>query len=265
MLTKLMLMTKLSYMSDLPNINDPVAIANYFWQLAGGVEEFPRRLEGSIAIAMPLSVVALPTLTVAQIEGWLRRRQVQCPINVADRRLSACVIAQGGHGIIFVDGSDPVDERRFSIAHDTGHFLADYWLPRISALREFGDEIEPVLDGFRPPTPQERLGGLVMGMPLPSFSSLMERGEDGLAKCDKTVAREDIADQVALELLAPRPDIKKLCRDMRVDWDSSVAIARLAQSAAARYGLPLRIALQLADRLARQRRSSKSVRKFLGM
>jgi hypothetical protein len=257
--------TDLTRMAVLPNADDPEAIANYFWQLAGSVEDFPRRLEGSIAIALPLSVVALPSLTVAQIVGWLRQRQVQCPINVSDRRVSACVIAQGGHGIIFVDGSDAMDERRFSIAHDTGHFLADYWLPRTSALRQFGEEIKPVLDGFRCATPQERLGGLVAGMPLPIFSSLMERGDDGLAECHETVAREDIADQVALELLAPRRDLQKLGRSMRLDWESSVSVARLGETAAVRYGLPLRIALQLADRVARQRRSSKSVRKFLGM
>jgi len=252
-------------MGDLPNINDSEAIADYFWQLVGSVEEFPRRLEGSIAIALPLSVVALPSLTVSKIEGWLRQRQVQCPINVADRRLSACVIAQGGHGILFFDGSDPEDERQFSIAHDTGHFLADYWLPRISAIQQFGEGVEPVLDGFRPPTPEERLGGVIAGMPLPSFSSLMERGADGLAESQNTVTREDIADQVGFELLAPRNDINRLCREQSLDWESQVAIARLAESVAARYGLPIRIAMQLANRVARQRRSSKSVRKFLGM
>ena len=81
-----------------------------------------------------------------------------------------------------VYGADSVDERRFSIAHDAGHFLADYWLPRIAALKELGEGIRPVLDGFRPPTTDERIGGLIAGLPLPTFSSIMERDEEGLAK-----------------------------------------------------------------------------------
>lgn len=253
------------YTEHLPEINNPEAIANYFWKLVGQVEPFPRRLEGSIALALPVTIVSLPSLTVARIEGWLRERQVQCPINVSDRMLSACVIAQGGHGVIFVDGSDSTDERRFSIAHDAGHFLADYWLPRIAALQRHGESIKPVLDGFRPPTTEERVRGLVVGLPLPAFSSIMERNDDGLADSQYAVFREDVADQVALELLAPRRDFEKLCRDSRICWESSEATSQAAEIAVVAYGVPMRIAKRLAERYVMRGRSSRSVREILGM
>lgn len=254
-----------AYTEQLPDINNPEAIANYFWTLVGQAESFPRRLEGSIAMALPVTIVSLPSLTVARIEGWLRKRQVQCPINVSDRMLSACVIAQGGHGVIFVDGSDSTDERRFSIAHDAGHFLADYWLPRIAALQRHGESIKPVLDGFRPPTTEERIRGLLVGLPLPAFSSIMERDDDGLADSQHAVLREDVADQVALELLAPRWNFEKLCRDSRICWESSEATSQAAETAVFAYDIPRRIARRLAVRYAMRERSSRSVREILDM
>jgi len=254
-----------AYTDELPDINNPEAIANYFWKLVGHAEPFPRRLEGSIALALPVTIVSLPSLTIAQIEGWLRERQVKCPINVSDRMLSACVIAQGGHGVIFVDGTDSADERRFSIAHDAGHFLADYWLPRIAALHRHGESIQPVLDGFRPPTTEERVRGLLVGLPLPAFSSIMERDDDGLADSHHAILREDTADQVALELLAPRRSFEQLCRDSRICWESSEAASQAAEIAAVAYGIPPRIARRLADRYAMRERSSRSVREILGM
>ena len=254
-----------AFLDQLPDVSNAEAIADYFWGLVGNNEPFPRRLEGSIAMALPVTIVSLPSLTVSQIDGWLRERQVRCPINVSDRRLSACVVAQGGHGVIFVDGADPEDERRFSVAHDTGHFLADYWLPRVSALHRMGESIQPVLDGFRPPTAEERLHGLVIGLPLPAFSNLMERDEDGLADTRHTIAREDIADQVALELLAPRRDFERLCKETRIDRDAPGAVEQTTRLAVAAFGLPKRIAARLAERHTMRARSSRSVRQILGM
>lgn len=248
-----------------PDVSNAEAIANYFWRLVGDTEPFPRRLEGSIAMALPVTIISLPSLTVSQIEGWLRDRQIRCPINVSDRRLSACVVAQGGHGVIFVDGADPEDERRFSVAHDAGHFLADYWLPRVSALHRMGEGIQPVLDGFRPPTAEERFHGLVVGLPLPAFSNLMDRGDDGLADTRRTISREDVADQVALELLAPRRDFERLCREFRVEWQAPAAVEQAAKLATQYFGLPARIAVKLAERHTMRAHCSRSVRQILGI
>lgn len=250
---------------QLPDFSNSEAIADYFWRLVGNTEPFPRRLEGSIAIALPVTIVSLPSLTVSQIEDWLRERQVRCPLNVSDRRLSACVVAQGGHGVIFVDGADTEDERRFSVAHDAGHFLADYWLPRVSVLHRMGESIQPVLDGFRPPTTEERVHGLVVGLPLPAFSNLMDRDEDGLADTRHTISREDVADQVALELLAPRRQLERLCRELRIDQDAPDAAEQTTKLAIAAFGLPARIAARLAERHTMRAQSLRSVRQVLGM
>ncbi|MEW8143902.1 MAG: hypothetical protein AB2777_20495 [Candidatus Thiodiazotropha endolucinida] len=252
-------------LDQLPDGSNAEAIADYFWHLVGSTESFPRQLERSIAMALPVTIVSLPSLTVSQIEDWLRERQVRCPINVTDRRLRACIVAQGGHGVIFVDGADAEDERRFSVAHDAGHFLADYWLPRTAALLRLGDSIQPVLDGFRPPTVEERINGLVTGLSLPTFSNLMGRDEDGLADTRHTILREDIADQVALELLAPRCDFERLCSNSRIDRDAPDAVEQTTKLAVAAFGLPARIATRLAERHRMRTQSLRSVRQILGM
>lgn len=252
-------------LDKLPDVSNAEAIADFFWRLVGHTEPFPRRIEGSIAMALPVTIVSLPRLTVSQIEDWLRERQIRCPINVSDRRLSACVVAQGGQGVIFVDGADAEDERRFSVAHDVGHFLADYWLPRQSALHRMGERIRPVLDGLRPPTAEERVHGLVIGLPLPAFSNLMERDKDGLADTRHTISREDVADQVALELLAPRRDFECLCKESRIDRHAPDAVEQTTKLAVAAFGLPERIATRVAERHTMRTQFLQSVRQILGM
>lgn len=253
-----------TFLDQLPDVSDAEAIADLFWRMVGCTEPFPRRLEGSIAMALPVTIVSLPSLAVSHIEDWLRERQIQCPINVSDRRLSACVIAQGGHGVIFVDGADAEDERRFSIAHDAGHFIADYWLPRESALHRMGEIIRPVLDGMCPPTAEERIHGLMIGLPLPTFCNLMGRDKNGLADTRHIVSREDVADQVALELLAPRRDFEFVCKESGIDSDTPNTVEQMTKLAVAAFGLPERIAARVAKRHTMRVQSSRSVRQILG-
>ena len=59
--------------------------------------------------------------------------------------------------MIFVDGTDPDSQRRFTIAHEVAHFL--YRLPasRQSAIEKYGEQITGVMDGQRHPTVSERV------------------------------------------------------------------------------------------------------------
>jgi len=86
-------------------------LASAFWSAAGTLEPFPRRLQGPITRALPLTVVSLPGLHVVTIRAWLDQRRIPCPCEVADRSLRACLVARAGHGFVFVDSADPEDER----------------------------------------------------------------------------------------------------------------------------------------------------------
>ncbi len=132
-------------------------IVNNFWRRCGETEEFPRRLERSISLAAPVCLVKLPRLKLAAVESWLARRGVSFQFNCGNRAVRGCLVAFGGDGFIFVDGSDPEDEQRFTLAHELAHFLTDYWLAREKALKKFGPAITEVFDGLRQPTVTERV------------------------------------------------------------------------------------------------------------
>jgi hypothetical protein len=176
-----------------------------FWELCGEVESFPRNLERSLALALPVTLVKLPKLMLHKVEGWLQRRGVAFQFSCCSRAVRGCLVAFGGEGLIFVDGSDPDDERRFTLAHEIGHFLVDYWQPRRRAESTLGHTITSVLDGARPPTVSERVHALLVQAPVGVHTSLMER--DTNADSAKVWQIEDRADKVALALLAPPEEV----------------------------------------------------------
>ena len=67
--------------------------AERFWTAAGEPEPFPRRLEDSIALALPVMVARLPRLGLFSAERWLGRHGPSIPLSAAtlgeqrDRRL----------------------------------------------------------------------------------------------------------------------------------------------------------------------------------
>ncbi|MER3439575.1 MAG: hypothetical protein C4346_19370, partial [Chloroflexota bacterium] len=81
-------------------------------------------------MAIPVAVVFMPALTLERVHNWLERRGVPYRVDCASRRLRGCLVAAGGHGVIFIEGADPDDERRFTLAHEVAHFLLHYQHPR---------------------------------------------------------------------------------------------------------------------------------------
>ncbi|HEY7065730.1 MAG TPA: ImmA/IrrE family metallo-endopeptidase [Chloroflexota bacterium] len=217
-----------------------------FWERAGSAEPFPRNLRTPIAYALPLSIVLLPRLRVAGLDAWLRRLSVPCGIAVGDRPLRACLVARYGQGFIFVDGTDPADEQRFSLAHEAAHFLRDYWQPRTIAADRLGPEIFAVLDGERPPRPAERVHAVLASVQLGYHVHFMERTADGhVASADVDRAEHD-ADRLAFELLAPADAVLAAAAAVP-PAERHAAVTRLLH---ATYGLPTTPAAQYAALLA---------------
>ena len=184
---------------------------NLFWRLAGEMEDFPRSLERCLALALPVALVKMPRLQLRGIESWFGRRGTPYLFGCGSRAVRGCLVARAGKGLLFVDGADPDDERRFTLAHEIAHFLVDYWQPRERVIEKLGPNLADVLDGLREPTLNERVHAMLGSIRIGPYQSLMERDEQ--ANGTSIWNAENRADQVALGLLAP-PEAVLPCVDL---------------------------------------------------
>lgn len=179
-----------------------------YWDLAGGEEPFPRSLERSVSLALPLAIVKMPRLRIRSIEEWLDRRGIVCGIAFGDRLLRGCLVAHRGCGLIFIDGADTPDELRFTLAHEVAHFIVDYHQVRERASRLLGPRVLEVLDGMRPPTADERVHAILGSAPLGLRLHLMQRSAFGYGEGSVDEA-ERRANRLAVELLAPLEEVRR--------------------------------------------------------
>ena len=178
-------------------------LAAAFWTRAGDPPPFPRDLRRAIPFDFPLSVIDLPNLTVAAVRRWFARLDLPVPFDEPDRPLRGCLVARLGDGFAFLDAADDPAERRFSLTHELGHFLRDYWHPRETVRKRIGPAALDVLDGRRPPTPEERLHAVLRNAPVGPFTHLLRRDGTGRPASARERESEAAADRLAFELLAP--------------------------------------------------------------
>lgn len=238
--------------------------AQRFWRLVGRTEAFPRSLESSVAWGLPLAIVKLPHLGLSELQNWLSQRGI-CPhIGGPDRPLRACLLARSGRGLVVLEGSDPEEERRVSLAHEASHFLVDYLYPRQKALEALGKAGREVLDGLRLPTLEERLTGVLRGVQVGVFTHLMERTAVGEVNRLEVLVAEDRADRIALELLAPRQTVLKRLEARGIHWHEHGAATSATVILVEEFGLPLAIAREYGRSLALSRRLRRGFREWLG-
>jgi len=242
---------------------DVTAWTKRFWHSVGRPEPFPRSLESSVAWALPLAVIKLPHLGLFNMSKWLARREIVDLCPGGDRRLYACLVAKSGHGLVFLDGSDPGDERRFSLAHEVVHFIRDYLEPRNKALAVLGEPGREVLDGLRPPTPEERLQAIFHNIELGTYTHMMERSPSGGVTKLRILEAEDHADRLALELLAPRASVIDCLEKRHIIWRSPTAFKVAQEVLAQRYGLPIPVAKRYGRMLVLNRRPSRTFQEWL--
>jgi len=209
-----------------------------FW---AGAPESARRggdLEAAVAWSAPLAVVALPNLDARRARGWLAERGARLGDGDSDRPLRGLLLAARGVGIVFLDGTLAPADRRFTVAHELGHFLLDYLEPRERVLREAPLLLE-VVDGWRPPTRTERAQALLARVPIGLHAHLLDRDVHGAATPDVETA-EDAASQFALEVLAPWSAALDVAREVVGDRRSphGELLAEVTARLAERFVLP---------------------------
>lgn len=224
--------------------NEEEAI-EYFWKRVGEPEVYPRYLERSILVAFPVAIVKLPHLALASIENWLKFRKITFLFNCESRFVQGCLIAYAGKGIIFCDGTDPIDEVRFTLAHEAAHFLVDYWLPRQKAIKKFGNNIVNVLDGDREPTVTERIHATLETTAIGTITNLMDRQE-----VSTSIYRvENTADKIGFGLLAEPNEVLGGVDIQQDKFEQRLEI--LTKRLITNFGLPTRPAQTYANELLR--------------
>lgn len=197
-------------------------------------------VESFVAWAAPLAVVVLPELRITVAGGWLAERGVTLGFGNKDRPLRGLLLAWRGSGLIFVDGSIPVADRRFTVAHELGHFLLDYLEPRGQILRRDPDLLE-VIDGHRLSTTEDRARAVLGGLQLGVHTHLIDRDPHGHGTWE--VERgEDLSSRFALELLSPWNSARAIVEQVPNDvaWETRLEEAtRLIES---RFQLPSDVA-----------------------
>jgi hypothetical protein len=239
--------------------------ARDFWASAGGPEPFPRDLERAVLWALPLAVLKFPRLSVSDVEAWLERRGIPYRLNCANRRLRGCLIAYGDRGCVLLDGTDSADELRFSLAHEAAHFVLDYLEPRRRAVDRLREAVLEVFDGRRPPTVDERVGGLLSGATIGVHAHLMARGPDGDLGCGDIAGVEHRADQLALELLAPASEVHRRLWQARRPTSFQAAVEGAIKVLVEDFGLPPAVADRYGRHMARKRYGGPSFKEWMGL
>jgi hypothetical protein len=181
-------------------------LAGWFWDRAGPPPPFPRDLRVAVTRSLVGSIVLQPGLSVRSLLDWLASSGIQPPeLRCSDRPLRGALYAREGESFLFIASDDEPAEQRFSLAHELAHLLRDYLQPRFRAIAALGREILDVLDGWRLPTPAERIHALLRDLPVAPYTHLLTR-DDGTRTPAITTAERD-ADRLACELLVPAAEV----------------------------------------------------------
>jgi len=222
-----------------------------FWERVGTTPSYPCDIgRWLIRSQLPLAIKPVPMLDIEKVNAWAYKHDESYVFREKNRRLRGCILP-GKVSTIFVEANDLLKEQRFTIAHEGGHFLLDYQLPRDKAVAALGENIIEIFDGKRQPTVEERLHGILADVRVSVTPHLMERPEEGLPM-GSILDAEDRADRLALELLAPAPSLQEEMSGNSVPKGFQARLTFLSERLYTFYGLPQSIAAFYADMLLRQ-------------
>jgi hypothetical protein len=196
-------------------------------------------------MALPVMIVPISDLRPSSANRWFMSRGREQRLEQDNRPLHGCFLGYEEFGFIFVDANDSPAEQRFTIGHETGHFLLDHYIPRRRAVERFGLGIKEVMDGKRRPTIVESFKSVLNGIPIGQHVNLMERKPGGMNAID-LYASEHRADRIALALLAP-PDV--VLQEMRTQNAGAITHALTVELLTSKYGLPQAVSQDYATLL----------------
>jgi hypothetical protein len=226
-------------------------VAEDFWKPIPSYRTFPVDIERAIAFSnLPLHIDLIPILDIDHVNQWIQSNGFPARIDKENCALHGFLLAREGHGIIFVNGTDKQEERRFTIAHELAHFLFDYHLPRINYLRLYGDSILEILDGKRLPTIEERLTFIVSELPSPFFTHALDITGITAYERSQICSIEWQTDTLAFEILAPFHIVISLLKKQKLEKRFETIFRQASNLLVTDFGLPANLASSYAKHLA---------------
>ena len=226
--------------------------ADWFWERAGGRRGFPADIGYAVMSALEVYIEEVSGLTTRMAASRAGRGGVG-----AERALRGCVVVNRAGVGILVEKGDDEGEKRFTIAHEAAHYILEVRRHRERAEDRMGRDFAGVLYGLREATPTERIDAWLNDVRSDQILHFMDRAPGGGYGCARTMDAECAADDLALELIAPRSDMEEASSSLgRMGFAESLKAAR--RIAERRYGLPGVIAEVYASRVVWELRGGPS-------
>lgn len=217
-------------------------LAARFWTEVGPPPAFPRDLRHALCWLRRVHVLDVPHLALASAATHFARHGISCPSPTEDRPLAGCFGGHRGVGLILFDPTLERAELLFTLAHEVAHYLRDYDAPRRKVEARLGAPALDVLDGLRPATAEERIAGVLRGVPIGCHTHFLDRDRRGRALTPEAREAEEAADRLAFELLAPFAAVNPA---------ATPAPAALTARLTSEFGLPAAEAVKYAALLIR--------------
>ena len=237
--------------------------AGWFWRRVGGGKDFPADIGYAAMSALEVYVEEIEGLTTLTASSYAGCVGIRNACGFSERGLRGCLVVRRRGALILVERSDDEAEKRFTIAHEVAHYILEVRRHRERAAERMGRDFSDVLYGPREATPTERIDAWLNDVRPDKILHFMDRAPGGGYGCARTMDAECVADDLALEILAPRSDMKEALSSLgRMGFTESLSAAR--RIAEKRYGLPDVIAAMYAGRLVRRLRGGPSTAERFG-
>lgn len=237
--------------------------ADWFWKRAGGRSDFPIDIGYAAMCALEVYVEEVADLTTDAAVYRSGHFNTHSPENIGERRIHGCLIVGRSGAAILVEKNDDEAQKRFTIAHEAAHFIVEVRRLQERAACKLGHDFTDVLHGLREASPTERIDVWLHNVRTDAFVHFMDRTPSGEYGCVRTKDAERLADDLAVEILAPRSAlIESLSSFGRMDFSESLLTVR--HVAERRFGLPTEIAERYANRVVWQLKGGPSTAERFG-
>ena len=234
--------------------------SDWFWRRAGGRFSYPADIAYAAMCALDVYVEEVAGLTPVRAAAYVGREGLWILDGADERSLHGCVIIGRSGAAILVEKNEDEAEKRFTVAHEVSHYILEVKQRHNRAADVMGQEFTDTLYGLREATPTERIDAWLNNTHSDALAHFMDRAPGGGYGCSRTLEAECVADDLALEILAPRSEL--MAAISSVGFSESLKAARRISEG--RFGLPEGVAERYASRIVWQMKGGPSTAELFG-